>query len=148
MEMLTIVRLKDLVELLGLLTDHMEPPVSSPQSDICPAVGQGLEYKSGTISNIRSTLPLSRREGCQTDSLCPSLHTLEFIECHCVCSQFSILLDKTVALSSLRKSRPCPSPSLTPPRLYPLRHGFLQFATSGYRAIVLLSHLAPETWKN
>jgi len=93
LERLTVVRLRDVAELVELLTEYMETPGSSPQSDVCPVVGRDLEHGNLCVSSIRSTLPLPRWEGCRTDSLCPSLHTLEFIECHWLCSQFSILFD-------------------------------------------------------
>lgn len=94
LERLTVVRLRDLGELVDLLMDHTKPRGSSPQLDVCPAIGRRLEHRSLCVSSIRSTpLPLPEPKGCQTDFLCPLLHTLEFIECHWLCSQFPVLLD-------------------------------------------------------
>ena len=108
LERLTVVRLKDLVELVGLLVDHMEPPNSTPQLEVCRILGQDLERRN-TVSNIRSTLPLPRQ--CQVDPLCPLLHTLEFIDCHWLCSQFPVLLDfvRRRAPSTSPKNSPAPS---------------------------------------
>ena len=131
LERLTVVRLKDLVELVDLLTDHMEPPDFSPQSDVCPAIGRHLEHRSLCVSNIRSTLPLPRRNDCRTDSTCPLLHTLEFIECHWLCSQFSILLDfvkRRIPFTSpqgpsMSSPVPCPTSTLhLPPNVASIRH--------------------------
>ena len=93
LERLTVVRLKDLVELVDLLVDRMEPRDSAPQSGACRPSGRDMERGSGGVANIRSIFPLPHQEDYQEDSLCPSLHTLEFIECHWLCSQFPVLLD-------------------------------------------------------
>ena len=116
LERLTVVRLKDLVELVDLLTDHAESPGSSPQLDVCPAIGRHLEHRNLYVSNIRSTLPLPHRTGCRTDSLCPLLHTLEFFECHWLCSQFSVLLDFAKRRAPVTSLQGPPAPSLV---LYP-----------------------------
>ena len=93
LERLTVVRLKNLVELVDLLVDRIELPGSPPRLEVYRTLGRDLEGRNGSISNIRSTLPLLRRKGYRTDSLCPLLHTLEFIECHWLCSHFTALLD-------------------------------------------------------
>ena len=124
LERLTVVRLKDVVELVDLLTDHIEPPGSPPQLDVFPVIGRDLEHGNLCVSNIRSTLPFPDRKGCQTDSLCPSLHTLEFIECHWLCSQFSVLLDFVKCRSPFSpQDPPVPSPVFYPtPTVYPPSH--------------------------
>ena len=124
LERLTVVRLKDLVELVDLLADHMELPVS--QFSVCPDRGRDLERRSSSTSSIRSTLPPPNRKGCQTDLLCPSLHTLEFVECHWLCSQFSVLLDfvKLRASFASLQGSPIPSPFHFPTStLYPTIRG-------------------------
>ena len=117
LERLTVVRLKDLVELMGLLTDS--DPV--PRSDVCNYKGRDLGRRNNGISSVRSTLPPPLRKSCQKDSLCPLLHTLEFIECHWLCSQFPALLDFVRRrLTSLQDpSALSPTPFLPSP-LHPL----------------------------
>jgi hypothetical protein len=135
LERLTVVRLKDLAELMDLLMDHMEPPRTPPQLDARPAIGRHLEPRNLCVSNIRSTLPLPDRKGCRTDSLCPLLHTLEFIECHWLCSQFSVLLSfvkrRAPFASSQGPSVPSPVPYHIPtvhppPNVVPIRHICIQ----------------------
>jgi hypothetical protein len=82
------VRLKDLAELVGLLTDHTEPPGPIPQLDACSYRGRGSERRNGGTPT-----PSSCQKGCETDVLCPLLQTLEFIECHWLRSHFPVLLD-------------------------------------------------------
>ena len=139
LERLTVVRLKDLVELTDLLTDHMEPPVSLPQPDVCPAIGRHLEHRNLCVSNIRSTLPLPHRKDCRADSPCPLLHTLEFIECHWLCSQFSMLLDFVKRRAHFTfphgpsVSSPVPYPTSTlhlPPDVASIRHIRIQNSRS------------------
>lgn len=105
LERLTVVRLKNLVELMDLLVDRVEPPGSLPQ------------------------LELSHRKGCQADPLCPLLHTLEFIECHWLCSHFPALLDFvrrrapfTSPSPPIPSPAPCPTSTLYPSaRVSPIR---------------------------
>ena len=125
LERLTVVRLKDLVELVDLLTDHMELPDSAPQFNVCPDRGRDLERRSSSISSIHSTLPPPHRKGCQMDSLCPLLHTLEFVECHWLCSQFPVLLDYVKRRATFTSPRDSPVPSPFPhptSTLYPTIH--------------------------
>jgi len=131
LERLTVVRLRDLVELVGLLVDHVESPSTLPQFNVCPTVGRDLECRNSNISNIRSTLPLPHWKGCQTDLRCPMLHALEFIECHWLCSQFPALLDfvkRRAVFTSPEHSPvpppfPCPTSTLHPPvHVFPIRH--------------------------
>ena len=114
LERLTVIRLKDLVELVELLTDHMEPPDPTPRLEICHALGRDPECGGNNVSNIRSTLPLSHRKGCHTDPLCPFLHTLEFIECHWLCNKFPILLNFVKRRSPPTSPRDSPVPSSAP----------------------------------
>ena len=114
LERLTLVRLKDLVELVDLLVDRTESPGISSQSDICPAAGRDPECRDLCVSSIRSTLPLPRLKGWRTDSPCPLLHTLEFIECHWLCSQFSVLLDFVKRRSSPTFPQDLPVPHPIP----------------------------------
>ena len=123
LERLTVVRLKDLVELADLLTDRIESPDPSPQLDICPAMGRDPERRNLCVSNVRSTLPLPRQDGWREDLLCPLLHTLEFIECPWLCSQFPVLLDFVKLRTSFIYPRgplipspmPCPTSTVHPP---------------------------------
>ncbi|KAF9649587.1 hypothetical protein BDM02DRAFT_3113635 [Thelephora ganbajun] len=123
LERLTVVRLKDLTELVDLLTNHMEPPGSAPQLDVCPYRGRDLERRNSTVSTIRSAFPPPHRKSCRMDPPCPLLHTLEFIECHWLCSQFPVLLDfvrHRAPLTSPQDSPmlspvPCPVSTLNPP---------------------------------
>lgn len=121
LERLTVVRLKDLVELVGLLTDHCEQFGFTPQFDACSYQGRGSEGRNKSASRVRSTLPSPYQKGCETDSLCPSLHTLEFIECHWLCSQFPVLLDFVRRRAPFTPPPDFPAllaasfPSLTPP---------------------------------
>ena len=135
LERLTLVRLKDLVELVELLVDRTEPPGFSSQSDICPVSGRDPERRDLCVSSIRSTLPLTRLKGWQTDLPCPLLHTLEFIECHWLCSQFSVLLDFVKRRASFPFPQglpaPYPTPYLTPTVHLPsngssIRHVWIQ----------------------
>jgi len=128
LERLTVVRLKDLVELVDLLGDRMEPYGSATQSEVCHTLRRDLERRSRSVANIPSTPALSHRKGCQEELLCPSLHTLEFIECHWLCSQFPVLLD-FVKTRAPPQGSPVPSPishlisALHPPtHVSPIRH--------------------------
>jgi hypothetical protein len=89
LERLTVVRLRNLVELVGILTDS--DPV--PRLDAYQHRGRDSICRNSGVSSVRTTLLPPHREGFPKDSLCPSLHTLEFIECHWLCSQFPVLLD-------------------------------------------------------
>jgi len=135
LERLTVVRLKDLVELVDLLVDRTELRDSAIKSGACRPPGRDLKCESGNASIIRSTLPLSHREGYQEGSLCPSLHTLEFIECHWLCSQFPVLLDfvkrRAPFTSPLGSPVPPPTHHLTstlrpPTHISPIRRVHIQ----------------------
>jgi len=119
LERLTVVRLKDLVELVDLLVDRKGPHDPALQSRASRPSGRDLEPTNGSVSNIRSSLPFSYREDYQEDTLCPSLHTLEFIECHWLCSQFPVLLDfvkrRAPSTSPQGLPIPFPIPHITPP---------------------------------
>ena len=112
LERLTVVRLKDLVELVDLLTDHLESPGPVPRLDVCPNRGRDSERRNSSAPNVRSAAPPTHRKGCQTDPLCPMLHTLEFIECHWLSSQFPALLDFVKRRAPL--TSPQRSPALSP----------------------------------
>lgn len=90
LERLTVVRMRDLDELVGLLADNPGPPGPVQKLDVCHLRGRGPGKKS-EVSSIRSTLPSPHRKGRSADLLCPLLHTLEFIECHWLCSHFPAL---------------------------------------------------------
>ena len=116
LERLTVVRLKDLVELMDLLVDQTEPPTFSSQLDTYPAAGPDPERGDLYVSGIRSTIPLPHLKGWQTDLPCPLLHTLEFIECHWLCSQLSVLLGfvKRRASFTFPQAMPPPYPVTYP----------------------------------
>lgn len=93
LERLTVVRLKDLIQLVGLLTDRTDPPGPTSQLGVCPNPRRSSEWRNRSVSSPRSALPPTHHKGCGTDPTCPLLQTLEFIECHWLCSQFPALLD-------------------------------------------------------
>ena len=130
LERLTVVRLKDLVELVDLLADRVGPPGSTPQPDLCHTSGQDLRRIGRSPPNVSPIPPSPHREGRQTGSLCPSLHTLDFIECHWLCSQFPVLLEfvkrRAVFASwqdlTVPSAIPLPTPALHPPtHISPIR---------------------------
>jgi hypothetical protein len=114
LERLTVVRLRDLVELMDLLADYVEPPGPTLQLDVCRTLGRGLERGKGSASNIHSTLPSPHRKGCQTNPFCPLLHTLELVECHWLCSQFPVLLDFVKRRTLFTSPQGSPALSLIP----------------------------------
>jgi hypothetical protein len=114
LERLTVVRVKDLVELVDLLAGRVDPPDSAPQLDACRTRGRDLERRNSSVSNTGSTPPLPHQKDCQADLLCPLLHTLEFIECHWLCSQFPMLLDFVKHRAPFTSPRDSPVPSPVP----------------------------------
>lgn len=136
LERLTVVRLRDLVELVGPLMDHTEnPPGPIPHLGVCPYQGQGSERRNKGVSSLHSAVSSPYQRGCETDSLCPSLHTLEFIECHWLCSQLPVLLDFVRRRALFTPSQDprvlfatsCPSLILhPPPSISPIRRIHIQ----------------------
>lgn len=121
LERLTVVRLKDIAELVGLLTNHTEPPGPISQLDVYSHRGRGSERRNEVASTLCPSLPSPFQQGSGTDPPCPSLRTLEFIECHWLCSHFSALLD----FVKRRASFTSPQVSLalsTPDRLSTIPH--------------------------
>ena len=132
LEKLTVVRLKDLAELVGLLTGHTETPWPIPQLDVCPSQGRDSERKNRGVSSTCSALPSPYQKGCDTGSFCPMLETLEFIECHWLGSQFQVLLDfvrRRVPSTSPQDFPVLSTPSLLlhpPTRVSPVRRIHIQ----------------------